>query len=330
MDNSRNAKIAREHRQLINKSASKTKQCYFIGCDKPTIHAHSISNERLIRKLSDDGHVMYMNKDTDGQDFSELVETGRGKATTFGGFCEDHDKIFHPIDNADYEVGNAEQEFLFAMRASAKEFNIRQTISHSIETRLGSEQKFEFPLDEEGKEMIKIFQQGFDAGDEDLRENRGIFVDTFNKSKHNVIQTDVIVTDGELPIAVSSSFHLELAPDESLINDVFPSGWDTKMKSWFFTVFPQNGKTYCLISYFRKYRSSFRFLDDIMKADNTQKQIVISNLITSYTENFVANPTYWKVLSNDTKKKYNDVFGNSFKAEHAPFIADDTLNLFPT
>lgn len=322
-------KLSREHRQLLNKSASETKCCYFLGCDRSPIHAHSISNKRLILKLSDDGDVMTINKDPDRQDFSALSETGRRKATTFSGFCGDHDKIFNPIDNADFVIGNTEQEFLFAMRASAKEFNTRQTIGQSIRKRLNGDQNLEFPLDEEGTEIMRLFQQCFGASDKDLKENRSIFVDTFKKSKHNVIQTDVIVADGELPIAVSSSFHLELTPSGVLINDILPSGFDTKMKSWFFTVFPQNGKTYCLISYFRKHRNSFKFVEKIALTNNTHKQIVISNLITAYTENFVANPTYWRSLPSETRQKYNKLFGNSFEVERTPFIADGTFNLFP-
>jgi hypothetical protein len=328
MDKSKRAEVAKDIRQLMNKSASETKQCYFIGCDKRTIHAHSISNKRLLLKLSKDGKVGFMKK-TESLEYVELDETGRGQATTFSGFCEEHDKIFHPIDNADYEVGNAEQEFLFAMRASAKEFNVRQSVGAMADKLTERQEIAGIGLDKENLLELELYKLGFHQGDNDLKENRGIFVDCFNNSKYNVIQTKVIVADKELPMAVSSSFHPELAPDGTLLNDVSPTGWDTKMKTWFLTVFPQNGKTYCIISYFRKYRRDFAFVDDIVNADEEQKEVAISNLITSYVENFVANPDYWQSLSAGTKKRYNAVFANSFKAEHAPFIADEELNLFP-
>lgn len=328
MDNSRKARFARANRKALNKSASETKQCYVIGCVKPVIRAHSISNTRLLLSLSDNGKVMYFDKGSPNA--GTLTETGRGVATTFGGFCGDHDKIFHPIDNDNYTPGNTEQEFLFAMRASAKEFNTRKTIGHLINSHLEKNVDPEFSLDEEGTEMMQTYQQGFDIGTGDLARIRGVFVDTFSKGKHNVIETRAIIVDEELPIAVSSAFNPELSPDGTIINDVSPDGWGTKVKPWFFTVLPQIGKTYCLISYFRRDRKVFSFLEAIVESSDDDKKVVISNLIASYTENFVANPTYWNSLSTDTKSRYLGVFGNSFKAEYAPFIADDKLNLFPS
>lgn len=328
MDDSKEAKVFRAHRQLVNKSLSKTKGCYFIGCEEPTIRAHSISNKRLLLKLSKDGHVMHFDRNT--SDWGSLVETGRGTASTFRGFCGNHDKIFHPIDNEDYVVGNVEQEYLFALRAAAKEFTTRKAMVHATDTRLVDNQQQEFPLDDIGLAMMDDFKQGFDMGLEDQKATRGIFVDTFHKGKYNVIETAVLEIDEELPIAVSSTFNLVLTHDGSLINDVSPAGYDTRMKPCFLTIFPQKGKTYGLISYFRKDKNSYRFLKNLNSLDDSKKKIVLSNLLTSYTENFIAEPTYWESLSNETKEKYSEIYANSLKTEYTPFVADDTFTLFPS
>ncbi len=328
MDNSRKARFIRANKKALNKSASETKHCYMIGCEQPVIRAHSISNTRLLLRLSDNGEVMYFDKGSPNA--GQLTKTGRGSATTFGGFCGEHDKIFHPIDNEDYVVNNAEQEYLFALRASAKEFNTRKTVGNLIDAHILKNVDPEFTLDAEGEEMMRLYKQGFSVGTDDLIRIRGIFVDTQKNGKHNVILTTALTVDEELPIAVSSAFNPELAPDGTILNDVSPEGWGTTVKPWFFTVFPQAGKTYCLISYFRRDRRAFAFLDDIANSTEDEKKVAISNLIASYTENFVANPTYWNSLSAETQAKYIAVFGNSFKTEHAPFIADDRLNLFPS
>ncbi|MFV0484913.1 MAG: hypothetical protein ACK5MU_01640 [Candidatus Saccharimonadales bacterium] len=271
MDKVKQAEVTRGIRQLMNKSASETKQCYFIGCDMRTIHAHSISNKRLPLKLSKDGKVGFIKK-IESLEYAELDETGRGQATTFSGFCEEHDKVFHPIDNADYEVGNTEQEFLFAMRASAKEFNAKQS-DYATADKLIERQEFAgIRLGRDELSDLKIFTLGLRQCVKDLREDRGIFVDCFNGSKYNVLQTKVIVADEELPMAVSSCFHPELAPDGTLLNDVSSTGWGTKMKTWFLTVFPQNGKTFCVISYLRRHRRDFVFLDSIINADEKRKK----------------------------------------------------------
>ena len=328
MDNSKEAKVFRAHRQLVNRSLSETKGCYFIGCEEPTIQAHSISNKRLLLKLSRDGYVMYFNMNTSG--WGSLVETGRGAATTFRGFCSKHDEIFHPIDNEDYIVGNVEQEYLFAFRAAAKEFTTRKAMVHATDTRLVNNQEQEFPLGNFGLAMMDGFKQGFAMGLEDQKTTRGVFIDTFDKGKYNVLETAVLEIGEELPIAVSSTFNLELAYDGSLINDVSPAGHGTRMKPCFLTIFPQSGKTYGLISYFWRDRRSYRFLKTLDSLDDSAKKVILSNLLTSNTENFAAEPTYWESLSKETKEKYSEIYANSLKTGHRPFVADDTFSLFPS
>ena len=126
--------INKEVAGILKTSAAAVKACYFIKCSEKPIKAHSISNTRLLLKLSDDGMVMYFDKEA--SKVGTLIETGRGVASTFGGFCGEHDKIFHPVDNDDYIPGDKRQEFLFAMRAAAKELNTKMTVQNAFAEHL--------------------------------------------------------------------------------------------------------------------------------------------------------------------------------------------------
>lgn len=314
-------------RKFTNKSLSATKGCYFLGCDKTPIRAHSISNKRLLLKLADNGYVMYFNKNS--SDWGSLVETGRGRATTFDGFCDDHDKIFRSIDSEDYVIGNEEQNYLFALRAAAREYTTRKAMSHLLGSQIdNNDRDQEFSLDDQRLEMASFFQTGFDKGLDDQRATRGVFVSTALKGKYNVIESAAIVVNEELPVAVSSTFNLELAYDGSLINDLSPGSYSVRMKPCFLTVFPQNGKTYCIVSYFRRDRRSYDFLKRTDSLEDKEKRVIISNLVVSYTENFTANPMYWKSLSYKTKAKYSKIFANSMRTIHTPFVADVSFSLF--
>ncbi len=328
MDSNKEARVFRSHRKLVNNSMSATKGCYFIGCGQPTIRAHSISNKRLLLKLSKDGEVMHFDKNS--SDWGSLTETGRNAASTFQGMCGDHDKIFHPIDNEDFIPGNKEQEYLFAMRAAAKEFNTRRGMVHATHERLATNHNQEFPLNAIGQAMMNTFTPGFDLGLEDQKITRGIFIDTFKNGKHNVIETAVVTVDEELPMAVSSTFNLELAYDGMLVNDLGPDNYSARMKPCFLTVFPQNGKTYCLISYLHRDRKAYGFLHDLNELEEGEKKVIISNLITTYTENFIAEPDFWQSLSKATIEKYREIYGNSMAPGHNPFVVDTTYSLFPS
>lgn len=327
MNNDKEERFFRTLRKLTNKSLSITKECYFVGCDKTPIQAHSISNKRLLLKLAENGHVMYFDKNT--SDWGSLIETGRNRATTFNGFCDNHDKVFGPIDSEDYVIGSEEHNYLFALRAAAREYTIRKAMSHLLSAQIDdNDQDQEFSLDERGLKMAAFFQTGFNKGLNDQRATRGVFNSTALKGKFHVIESAVIVVDEELPIAVSSTFNLELAYDGSLINNLSPDNYSVRMKPCFLTVFPQNGKTYCIVSYFRRDRRSYDFLKSIDSLDGKEKRVVVSNLIVSYTENFTANPVYWESLKYNTKIKYSKIFANSLKTIRTPFVADASFSLF--
>ncbi len=116
--------------KLNNKECFKNSDCNNI------IKAHSIQENKILKKIAVNGHVAMVANDritmVDGQiDTDNLVKIefiGKGKATTFQGFCREHDlEIFKPIELKDYIAGNKEQNFLFAYRNLAKEFHAIKT-----------------------------------------------------------------------------------------------------------------------------------------------------------------------------------------------------------
>ena len=306
-------------------SASAVKGCHFSKCEKNPIKAHSISNKRLLLKLSENGKVMHIDRKPIRA--GQLAETGRGIATTFSGFCDIHDKIFLPIDNSDYEAGDVEQEFLFAFRTVAKELSTKLAVQHIF---IEKPQDDIFAGHQIDTTSFDTYREGLEMGVADMKSFKTIFLDTYKKSKFNVIETAVVVTERELPMAVSSTFNVELSPDGKLMNDLSPLGYGTKMKPCFMTVFPQNGKTYCLMSYFRKDRSDFTFLQEVTKLNEPEKEVLVSNLITIYTENFVALPSYWNDLDALTKQRYYKIYESSILACPRPFTFDNSFSLFPS
>jgi hypothetical protein len=118
------------------------KEC-FCGnneCSSQIISAHSIQNNRILKKIATNGEVLsFSNRayesDDNGSVYlnSKVDNTGQKKATTFTGFCGHHDnEVFNTIENFNYDPENIEQEFLFAYRALAKEYHTKRTQQKSI------------------------------------------------------------------------------------------------------------------------------------------------------------------------------------------------------
>ncbi len=78
-------------------------QCMYFSCDKSAINSHAISKEQSIRSISENGKVSYFKSRRDKNQLNgkELVfdTVGINEASTFKGFCPEHDKIFNRLDN---------------------------------------------------------------------------------------------------------------------------------------------------------------------------------------------------------------------------------------
>lgn len=110
-------------------------------CSKSISKAHSIQNNGILNKLSRSGKVMAIDFSKMNLDNKfKLREVGRGKASTFTGFCNHHDsKIFEPIENFYYKPNNKKQNFLFAYRAFALGYYERYSAYELIKARLDND-----------------------------------------------------------------------------------------------------------------------------------------------------------------------------------------------
>lgn len=72
--------------------------CFFRGCDKPTIkNSHTITNSNCLKTISESNHLLqpqyhYFKKSI------ELQKVGINEASTFPGFCEDHENTFKEFE----------------------------------------------------------------------------------------------------------------------------------------------------------------------------------------------------------------------------------------
>ena len=124
-----------------------------------------------------------------------------------------------------------------------------------------SKHEAEFPLNPEIVEAFKEYKRVHDIGAADIQNVYGVFNDTYQNKKMNVIDTAVIEVGKELPVAASAMFQMELDETGNIINDV--SSGDAalkgKMKPCYMTIFPQEGRTCCCYLILGKTKSHMYF-----------------------------------------------------------------------
>lgn len=95
------------------RKSSRIKQCLYPDhseCSEKIIGAHSIQNNKILKKISDNGEI-YMPCPKADNPFAIPTKYGRKEASVFTGFCGYHDKVvFQAIEDNDFS-GTAEQIF---------------------------------------------------------------------------------------------------------------------------------------------------------------------------------------------------------------------------
>ncbi len=224
------------------------------------IDAHSIQNNKILKAISENGHVcgykMY-SKEIEGQ------EIGRKNASTFKGFCHKHDAIFYPIETEEYK-NSEHQNFLFAYRA----------FTATAHTKLASTYFMDYgpqPLND-----INIEKETFNAA--------------IKNNNFNLLKTHVFEFPAFYPFSVSSRFSLDF--DFAGIPIIHS---EDRMENIYITFFPSNNKSYFLLSYQVIDEHLYGKLIEQLKTRNRLKKD-ISVIVAAHAENIFFNPKYYETF----------------------------------
>jgi len=298
-------------------------------CKGKIIRSHSVQNNRILNKLSKDNHVYIKSKEikTNGSANSGIELEGRNQASVFTGFCEKHDRdIFLPIENCNYEKGNKEQEFLFSYRALAKEYQLGLSLYESwnlISSAIRDENKI-FLLRYWNEDTINsgIIQDYIQISFEWIQEKyfylenwRQRFNSNFKNNRFDSIATQNIIFSKEYGIAVSE---LLLLPNDLNGKIVYyrpgieraRKGSIRNVAPVFLTIFPQDGKTHILFSFFKKQCNQLSYINNqiLSQSEETQK-VILSNLIGFHLDNFFISPEWWDNLNEFQRKSFYFLMG---------------------
>jgi len=255
-------------REAQARAAEKAKRCWHPQAGIETCNvdkggnilvsaAHSIQNNGILSRISRDGHVMTFAKDKPGFDGKMI---GRRLASIFLGFCNKHDAIFRPIETLPY-TGTVEQNFLFAYRG----FIV------AVHKKV------------EGTILVDFGEQA----DNDIKETKKIFDRAIISKDYTILETEVFELPAFYPVAASSSFYL----DFDFEGNAIPHS-DERMENIYISLFPDNNKTYFLISYLKQDANLYKKLtDQLRKRNKLQSDITI--LLAPHVGNIYFEPIYF-------------------------------------
>lgn len=322
--------------QYILKNRKKHSYCLYRNsdCTDTIIKSHSIQNNKILAKLAVDNHVYVL--DFNGNVFggTDIIKCGRNQATTSTCFCSYHDtKIFSEIEIKNYEY-TEKQNFLYAYRAFSKYYYDRIVGLEDMRNMFGIAPNLAMEMGM--VERIKGLEVSVLENDVIKKE----FNDALNQEDYSVIKTISLDLDYEVGFATSYMSPLSYDLEGNMVSDV--NSLEGRVHNIFVNIFPENGKTYILISWlssddgqwFEKYINQF----NVYKNNHEVLIRILNNMVTCHSDNIVFSKKLLDKWDEDDKQYFLNEYMSTFigingknigqEIEKKMLIYDCKFNLF--
>ncbi|NWO06595.1 MAG: SEC-C domain-containing protein [Alteromonadaceae bacterium] len=300
-------------------------------CSNKIINAHTVSKSSGLLEIADStNHVLGLRislsniQKGNGTLLPEKI--GVNQASTFKGFCSEHDKqLFSCIEDQPFSA-EFEQLFALAYRALCKE--IYEKGSNEDIVRLIKES-------DKGKDMVEqLFSQnlasayglGVDTAIKELAALKDQF-DSHLLGKEKIEFCHfVIESDTPCPVAVSSILCPDVDFEGNAIQDL--SNLEVVPECVIFNSFSSDGKGYVVFSWLRESEIIESFVGTLPVEFDLLKNALL-RFFFSVSENIYISPEWWGDLTKKKRKSLTDrvmIGVNPFEEKSNSYLCDDNIN----
>ena len=267
------------------------------ACSEKIIQAHSLQNNRVLSRISDSGYVFMP---CPKPDFS--FRYGRKEASVFTGFCGFHDKtVFQPIEDMPF-TGTSEQIFLYTYRAFALEYHRKQEAVR-IEQFFFSQKPSIINMP--GWAVDGVTGHGMAVND--FIDDKELFDSVILNKSYDELTSIVWEFPGFSNFAASGYEAPMLDFSGKKIQDLLDP--KTPARHIYLCVFPDENKTYAIISWLKKYDSLFISIKEkLLSLTFEEKKNYINNTLPIITENIAIRPSSWDALSPKAQNEFLALF----------------------
>jgi len=278
-------------------------------CSGKIVHAHTISKSGSLKKIAVDGHVMGTKPslselfENDGR--IGLSKVGINKASTFTGFCTNHDKkLFAPLEDHPITLSD-EQLFLLAYRSLSRELYGKQANEKNTEFI----KLFDRGQPVETQALIQHFASilgtGVDLALTDLKYIKGKMDSMLQAADFSGINHLIIKLSANPKILVSASTQPEFSFDGERLQSL--ADLKKKLSHIVFNCIAYENSGCFVFSWIDDHDHICRkFVDSLVKLENQDIGNALVRFCYSYAENTWASPMWWESLSEEKKSDISD------------------------
>jgi len=303
--------------------------------DGPIVSAHTLSVEAALRPISREGRVYAVRQQlsSDKEKFPISLELrGLRDVSVFNGFCRGHDRDLFACLETTPLVFSAEQVFMLAYRAVAREsyYKRKQLESFPSPERYAAVHGLTEPV-QFSKEAENYVAQML-AGAEDIERLTGRFDGLLLAKNWNRLVTRVLVFPEKPSLSVSFAFQ----PSVTLNGERLQVLTDTSsvLSHLMVSVLPVHGGGAAVFSWLDTANSApERFYRSIAQADDVTSAVI--HMALDISENVAISPDWYDGLPPDSKwyiamRLLNMLQDEAYEAEGNPLMMAPPLGAWGT
>lgn len=267
-------------------------------CVKHIKEAHALQNNKIISKLATDGHVYMLNskkqplvipiENEEPEIIIPMDRVGVSHATTATCFCDVHDdEVFAPIEKGaqPFDKENAEHRFLYAYKAFIFEY-----YKELVLTKIYSDNFRERPSLLKEPIVVRQYRSAVQKMEE-MDSIKKQFDAALIAHNFDILSTQVL----ELPEEIQFANFSCVAVDYDLNGKKIKHTKDKMMNRLFITAFPEEQKSFIIMSYLKKDEQIYGDLaSQIVKKDLWLVKYFFTLMLPLYSENIVLSPRLWE------------------------------------
>ncbi|WP_105244171.1 YecA family protein [Psychrobacter sp. Marseille-P5312] len=337
--------LGRENESPVNKGEAIThsqnnasRKCCYVSsdlkheCSKKIINAHTVSKSSSLKEIADEsGHVLGLKINLANiiKNKGKLVpeKIGINQASTFKGFCSQHDKsLFSCIEDREF-VGDDEQCLALMYRSVAKELYAKEGGLNNSEFAKNGDKGKHLSDQLSIQNFIADQQKGINAALSELSELKSELDDQLlGKSVGNLSHL-IIDSTSPMPVAVSSVVAPMNDFDGNLIQDL--GDLNIVADHLVFNSFSSDGKGYVVFSWSKDSAKVLSFISSLLALEDNKIFSALIRFFFGVAENTFISPVWWNSLSDKQKDKINSLIMsgiNPFEPNDNNLLVDDGIN----
>ncbi|MEZ8303431.1 hypothetical protein AB6C40_07960 [Vibrio splendidus] len=284
------------------------KECYFKtndnkDCEGKIINAHTVQKSGGLKKIATNGHVRYFKPSfkrlLDNKGMLSCEIEGVGKASTFFGFCQKHDReLFSPIENYSFEDCPT-HALLHGYRAACKELYAKheqKRLHEKLDEILNDEGILTYSLQIERDN----YKRGMDLAINEITTLKNTLENRISTRDTKGVNYLAIHTEEITEFMCCAAFIPEISFDGRRLQSLFTKKDISSYLS--VNIFSSDGEGVILFQWIGENDEIVYFLDSLISSGISKIPSLITSAVFEFFENTFIAPSWWNTLSPKQKE----------------------------